>query len=246
MYSTIVWGQSDSISKRNAIQVTFGLNQIKEKNLTNKVHSGVSYLLKYNHEKIKKNLSQYRFTILFSKIKTPYESASRSMNIQLEGNYGYLFSIIKTRKCQFYIGPELSANYRLSFYPNWDDSHLYWADDFSLSISNRVQYSLNKKSFLLVDFNISVLSLFSRPELYRNYKIDDVSVGGIFSNMNSNFNFGTVDKALKLYIHTEYQFQTSMKVKQSIVYSFNYSTFNAKESMSFQNILHQLGFKIYF
>ena len=246
MCSTSIWGQSDSISKSNSIQVYFGLNKIKEKNLNNKVHSGISYLLKYDHVKIKRNLSKYNFSFLFSKIKTPYESASNSMNIQLNGNCGYLFSLKKTKKYDIFLGPNISGNYRLLFFPNWDDSHLYWANDFSLNISNRVNYSLTTKTSLLFDFDISVLSLFNRPELYRNYKIDDVSVGGIIKNMNSNFNFGTVNRVFKFHFLTEYQFQISNKVKQAIIYSFNYNAFNAKESMPFQNVIHQLSFKIYF
>ncbi len=245
-FTTTIVAQTDSLMKKNSFQLSLGLNQIKEKNINTKVHSGLSYLLKYSREKEKKNISQYNVSFLFSKIKTKYESASRSMNIQLRGNYGYFFNFKRTEKYRFFVGPNLSANYRLSFYPNWDDSHLYWADDFSLGLSNHLQYLINDKKSLLLGFNVSVLSIFSRPQLHRNYKIDVVSFGGIINNMNSNFQFGTVNRALNIYFQGEYQFKISDKMNQAIVYTFCYSTFKGSESMPFQNMLHNLSFKIYF
>ncbi len=242
--TTIMVAQADALKKKNSFQLSFGLNQIKEKTIHPKVHSGTSLLLKYTRKKEKKNRSRYNVSFLFSKIKTKYENATRSTNIQLKGDYGYLFNLKKTGKYQFFLGPSLSANYRLSFYPNWDESHLYWADDFSLELSNQFQYFINDKKTLVLDLNISAFSLFSRPELHRNHKIDDVSAGGIIKSMHSNYQFGTVNQAINICFQSEYQFKISDKIHQAIVYTFDYSRF--KEPLPFRNMQHNLSFKIYF
>ena len=97
--------QTDSLIKRHSFQLSLGLNQTKEKNINAKVHSGASVLLTYTREKEKKNLIRYNMSVLFSKLKTKYENASRSMNIQLKGDYGYFFNLKKTEKYKFYTGP---------------------------------------------------------------------------------------------------------------------------------------------
>ena len=245
-FSSSLLAQNKSVVKLNNIEMSVGLNQIKEENINNKVHSGTSYVLKYNHKKEKKNLARYGISFLFSKIKTKYENANRSMNIQLKGNYAYLFKLKENENFKLFFGPSISANYRLSFFPNWDDSHLYWADDFSLGVASKIDYLISKNKSLLFDLDFSALSLYNRPELYRNYKIDNVSFGGIVGNMNSNFKLGTINSAFTLSFQTEYRFKLSEKILQAVVYSLDYSHFKTKKSLPFQNIIHQLSFKIYF
>lgn len=246
LISTNMVGQTDSVYVQNSIHSFAGINQVKEQNLHPKVHKGAVFGFNYMHEKIKKNISLYDVWFQYSKVKTSFENSSTSLNIQINGRYRYLFEIINKDKLSFFTGPNLSAHYRLSHYPNWDDSHLYWADDFSIGSANKLTYSLSKKTAISFDLGFSLLSVFNRPELNRMYKIDDVSPGGIVKNMNSNFEIGTLNKAFKLDFQVEYKFRISPYITEAICYSFDYGRFKGNEGNPFSNVQHNLGLKIYF
>lgn len=238
--------QLEDKSIQNSVQLSIGINQIKDKNLHPKVHTGAIYTIQYNHSRTKKNHSTLDFSFSYGQVKTVLEEASNSLGIQLNGSYGYLFRLDLKDKFTYFLGPKLAFNYRLSHYPMWDDSHLYWADDFSLEMANIIQYSFQNNTALVGYLDLSVFSVFSRPKLNRAYKIDDVSLGGIIKNMHSNFDVGTFNKAFNLDLGIEYQFKIAKKITQAICYSFNYHRFKAKEGMAFSNLQHNLGLKLYF
>lgn len=237
--------QTDHLAK-NSFGVSVGVNQVKEENLHPKVHKGAVYSLNYRRGKSKKNYSYFDFIFQYSKIKTVFEEAPVSMNIQVGARYGYLFECLKKDKLSFYLGPNLSSGYSLNFYSKWDDSHLYWADHLSLGVANKLNYALSDKTALSFDLNYTLFSFFSRPEIDRAYKIDDVSFGGIIKNLNSDFEAGTLNKSFVLHFQTTYQFKLSEKLTEAISYSFNYSSIKAKGGMSYTNIQHNLGLKIHF
>lgn len=238
--------QKDSSVSLNSLQLVVGVQQIKEENLHPKIHTGVVYGLEYAHNSTKKNSSNFSFLFKYSTPKTKFEDAAYSTHIQLNANYNYSFKLIKKKTYSLYLGPSASSHYRLSYYPYWDDSHLYWADDFSLGVAHLFSYNIHPNTALVARLNVSLLSLFSRPILHRAYKIDDVSLGGIISSMNSNFELGTIDRAFDLSLQTEYHIRISKKVIQAIVYHFEYSHFQASTGRSFSNLQHHLGFKLYF
>ena len=136
--------------------------------------------------------------------------------------------------------------YNLSFYPNWDESHLYWGSSFNIGIGNKLNYQINDKQTLVIDLDISLFSVFSRPELDRQYKIDDISFGGIIKNIHSNLETGTMNKSVLATFQSEYQFRISKKITQAICYSYNYERLKSDEGLPFQGSLHQIGLKIYF
>ena len=203
-----------------SFQFDIGSNQIKEKNLHPKVHSGILYGLSYEYKCGEQNISQFKFGINYSTLKTDFENSSESINIQVIANYSYLFELIKKNRFSYCLGPEINLNYNLSFYPNWDESHFYWADFISLGISNKIKYQINQTQFLTFDLSIPLFSVFSRPELNRQYKIDDISFSGILKNMNSNLEIGSLNKSFYMNLQIEYQFVISDKFMQAISYSY--------------------------
>jgi hypothetical protein len=232
--------------KRNNIKLDFGINQIKEENMHPKVHSGTITGLSYNRHLKSKNISEFGINIRYSRAKTVYEDLSATVNAHIIVNYQYLFKTLYRAKFMYAVGPETYLNYNVSFYPNWDESHLYWANSFSLGASNKLSYQISKSNTLVFDLRFSVISIISRPEKDRQYKIDDLSFGGIMKDLNSNLEFCSVDKALLVAYQIEYQFHFSPKVSQAICYSYDYSRINRKQGSPFQNNIHRLGFIIYF
>jgi hypothetical protein len=235
-----------TVIKSNSFQLDFSMMQIKEENLHPKVHHGLLYGLQYGHSRQKINISTFRMGLGFSRLKTNYEPLSASASVRLRGTYHYLFKIANSDKVTFHMGPEINLAYALSYFPNWDESHLYWANSLDLGIRNKFSYHINVRQTLALDLGFSLFSVFSRPELDRQYKIDDISLAGILGNMNSNPEGGTMNKSLLLSFQAEYQFHTGERITQAICYSYNYNRVKSNDGFPFQDNLHKLGFKIYF
>ncbi|MBU3927639.1 MAG: hypothetical protein KKB74_07515, partial [Bacteroidetes bacterium] len=231
------------IIKLSSFQLNFGVNKLKDENLHAKVHTGILYGLIYEHTKQTKNISNFGIGLIYSRLKTKYEELSASANIQLFGNYDYLFETVKKGKLTYFIGPEVKLHYNLSFYPNWDESHLYWGSWLNLGVRNNLSYQMGDKQTLVFDMGLSLFSVFSRPKLDRQYKIDDVSIIGIAENTHSNLEAGTINKSLLVVFQTEYQFHTCEKITQAICYSYDYKRLKSNEGNPLQGSLHQIGYK---
>ncbi|MCF8379080.1 MAG: hypothetical protein K9H49_05845 [Bacteroidales bacterium] len=234
------------VIKLNSFQLDGGVNKLKEENLHTKVHTGLLYGLVYEHTRQTKNISNFGIGLRFSRLKTKYEELSASANIQLFGKYGYLFESVKSSRVAYNIGPGIKLHYNLSYYPNWDESHLYWGSSLNFGISNKFKYQVNNNQTLAFDLYFSLFSILSRPERDRQYKIDNISVLGILKNLNSNLEAGTVNKSFQTTFRAEYLFHTSENITQAICYSYDYSRLKENEGNPFQGSLHQLGLKIYF
>ncbi|UCH13876.1 MAG: hypothetical protein JSV22_12315 [Bacteroidales bacterium] len=238
--------EEKDIIKQNSFQLDFGINQIKERNLHPKVHGGISYGLTYEHTKRSKNTSNFGVGLVLSRLKTEYEDLSASVNIKLSGNYSYIFKVVNKNKLVYSVGPEAVLYYNFGFYPNWDESHFYWADYLELGIANNLTYKINKNRSVEISLSLPLVSVFSRPELNRQYKIDNISFNGILDNLHSNLEGGTIDKSFIAFSRMEYQFHISDRVIQAICYSYNYQRLKSKEGFSFQDNQHNIGFKLYF
>ena len=229
----------------NSFQLGIGNNQIKEKNLHPKVHTGFILDFKYSHYRTKQNFTRFQFGFHYSRLKTKLEDLSASINIGLLAQYAYQFEMVKKAKTNYYLGPEFNLSYNLSLYPNWDESHLYWADGINLGVANRLSFAINEKRAIIVGFSIPLFSVIARPELNREYKIDDISFGGIVGSMNSGFETALWHKSFYLFAEVEYRFQLSKRLSEAVFYSFNYYRIKSKTGEPFQTIQHSIGLKIY-
>lgn len=238
--------EDNSFQKSSSFQLDAGTIQIKEKNLMPKVHHGLYYGLEYGHSKQKKNFTAFHIGLGLSRLKTAYEVLSPSANVQIHGDFLYLFEMIKKTHFTYHLGPGAGLNYDASYFPNWDESHLYWVSNLALGIRNKFNYQVNDRQFLVVDLGCSLFSLFSRPELDRQYKIDDISIGGILENLHSNSQGGTINKSLFLSFQAEYQFHTGENITQAICYAYDFSRVKSKEGFAFLENVHKIGLKIYF
>lgn len=244
--SPVMSQENEQLQIKSSFQLMFGLNELKESNLHNTVHKGVLYGLIYEHSKQSNNISLYDIGLKFSRVKTGYEDLSASAYAELFGRYSYFFKITKKTKSTFYFGPEIRLNYDVSFYPNWDESHLYWANYLSLGIGNQYRYQISDKHSLRVNISIPLLSAYSRPLPDRQYKIDDTSFGGIISSLNNNIESGTVNKSFYLNTKLEYQFRITDRISEAICYSYNYTRVSSREGFPFQSNQHNIGIKLYF
>jgi hypothetical protein len=246
LVANVLAQNSADSAKRNCLTLDFGLNQIKEENIHPKVHSGTITGLGYSHTLETKNVSEWGLNFRYSRLKTTYEDLSASANIQIAAHYHYLFKAISRQRYTYAVGPEVKLIYNIGLYPNWDESHLYWGNSFSLGVDNEFRYKLSENKSLIFNGYISVVSVLSRPEPDRQYKFDDLTFSGIVENFHSNMEAGTVDKAIALICRAEYKFGAGPRLAQALFYKVDYSRMEGSPGSAFRQCLHQLGFKLYF
>jgi hypothetical protein len=248
LIGNLIKGQDTDLSayrdKTYSVNFQLGMNQIKEMNLLPLVHKGSVTELSFETEKVKSSLRHFQLSFLYSRIKTDFEEMPKSGNIKLGLDYSYNFLIFQKNDLRYYFGPQASLFYSYMLYPNWDDSHSYWADYLSFGPNNIISVSTKNKRDWLTSLNISLLSFFSRPEEIRPYKMDDSSVEGILKALNSNIEYGSVNRALQINFKTEYRFPVFVDKREAITYDMNIIRLSQKNEQPVFQFIWQVGIKI--
>ena len=233
-------------SIKSCLEISVGNNQNKEQNLHQKVHRGLVAGLDYSRFRTKTSHSFYAFGLRYSRLKTGYEDVSKTADIQLFGEYAYQYLVENGEKSQIFMGPALRLQYKVSFYPNWDESHLYWANGLSLGFRGMFSHRLSEKRSLALDLAVPVFSVLSRPKAERLNKIDEVSVSGILSSLHTNPEAGTWNRNFFLHTGLSYLFHLNDHTSQALHFSVSYGRMKAKEGLPAQNLMYSLGYKFYF
>jgi hypothetical protein len=237
----------DSSSGHNkyfSINLHTGLNQIKEKSLLPLVHKGMVTEMSFETEKLKRNMRQFEFLFTYSCLKTSLEEMAKSGNIRLGLNYAYNFLIFQKNNIRYYLGPQTSLCYSFMLYPNWDESHSYWADYLSFGANNIISVSLRHESEWFTSLSFPILGFFSRPEDMRPYKMDDSSPGGVLKALNSNIELGSLNKLLLINYKTEYRFPILVNKREAITFNLDILRMSRKEGDPVLQIVTTFGIKI--
>jgi hypothetical protein len=241
-------GQAKAVSsmpsKSNSFNLQFGINQIREMDLLPLVHKGTLGEFTFETEREKVNLSQFQISVMYSRVKTNLEELSKSGNIKLRLNYSYNFRIIQNDKIRYYLGPQTSLCYSFMLFPNWDDSHGYWADYLSFGPNNILSVSLKHEREWFTSLNFSIFSLFSRPDEVRPYKMDDSSFGGIIKALNSNIEPGFLNRAFEINLKTEYRFPVLVNKREAFTFNMDVSQISRKSEQPIIQIITRVGIKI--
>ncbi len=237
---------STSVNKGiHSVSFSGGINQMKEELLHPKVHTGTIFQLGYGFEKRMKLYHTFNFNLRYSRLKTKLEDLSKSVNLQINTNYSFRYSLYSRKNFEYFLGPEFQICYNASFLPNWDDSHLYWASYYSIAAGNTLFWDLNNGNQCILTFSFPLFSVFSRPETERLYKIDDTDFSGIVNNLNSNLTAAHLVNVFYLRLNTEYRFGIFKNKHEAFTYSFEWSDVKRNDSKAFYQIINQIGIKIY-
>ncbi len=234
----------------NSISADIGLRQIKDKNIHEKVHYGFLFDLQYGFWGTKHNIFALQAGLAFSPLKTQYEDYFASYNICFFISYFYDFKLpevtIKNTSLGFYLGSYGGLFYSAAMYPNWDESHLYWADKAEIGIHAMALWKIGEKNRLLLTFQgLPVLSVISRPEPDRQYKMDDFSFSGVVKELHSNLEFASLNKNISVNLSLEYQRILKQTFALGFGYSFGYERMEASEGKVFHTIKHTAGIRVY-
>jgi hypothetical protein len=88
------------------------------------------------------------------------------------------------------------------------------------------------------------VSAFSRPELVRPYKIDDISFGGILSSLNSDMTFGLWNRSFRCHVGAEYQFPVFKTKLEAISYDVDFTWIKKDSGRPFKQLTHTIGLRI--
>jgi hypothetical protein len=243
--ATALSQEKDSTETMHIIALRFGVNQIKDENLNTKVSTGTLTEFSYGFEKRTASWQKFHLTLGYSRLKTQVEDLSKSVNLKLNTGYSMSFKIVQGNNFKYYLGPEANIAYDGCFFPNWDDSHLYWADYFSVGVRNIFSVKLKNKNEWVTDVSIPLFSVFSRPELYRLYKIDDTDFGGIVHNLNSDLTAAHLTNVFFFHLQTEYRFPVFKNKTQAFTYSFEWLRVKNNDGNPFSQLSHQIGIKFF-
>ena len=242
---TVKAQKTDSAKTYQFISLQFGINQIKDENLLPKVSTGTITELSYGFEKRKLKLQQFHFTVGYSRLKTEFEDLSKTANLELNMDYNLGCQLAQKNNFTYYLGPELRLSYNACYFPNWDDSHLYWADHLSIGAQNNFLLQFKNKNTWLTSISMPLFSIFSRPELYRLYKIDDIDFAGFAVNLNSNITAAHLTNVFYLNLQSEYCFPAFENKSEAFTYTFKWLRVKHDEGNPFNQVNHQIGIKFF-
>jgi hypothetical protein len=228
----------------HGIGIAIGVNQEKEANLLPFVHSGFVATLSYELRRQKRNFQSFRFALGFSRIGTSADAYDKGLNVPVNAAYSYNFRLLDAAGMKYFLGPLADASYSFSFYPDWDDSHAYWATNISLGVNNILIVTLPNNTRLLTSVSLPLLSFYSRPDPLRLYKSDEVSFGSLFNDMHKNMKAGFWDAAFFIHMNLEYQFPVFQTKTEAVFYTFDYSRIKKADGNPWTQLLHQFGLKV--
>ena len=246
MVSTIKGQNQDSLSNKKtySVNIRFGQNQIKEMNLFPMVHKGMVTELSFETEKVKNSLRQFQLLFTYSRIKTSLEEMAKSANIRFGLNYSYSYMIFQKHNLRYYAGPQASLCYSFMLYPNWDESHNYWADYLSFGANNVLSVSFRRENEWFTSLNFSLFSFFSRPDEIRPYKMDDYSLNGVLRAFNSNIESGLMNKVLQINFRTEYRFPVFVAKREAITFNMDIIRMSRNGGNPVFQLINRFGVKI--
>jgi hypothetical protein len=228
----------------HSVSLQFGLNQIRERDLLPLVHKGSVTELAYETEKIKGSMRQFQLLLSYSRLKTSLEEMAKSANIGLGLNYSYDFLVLKKNNLRYYAGPQASLQYSFMMYPNWDESHSYWADYLSFGAGNMLTVSFRHENEWFSSLYFSLLGFFSRPDPVRQFKMDSTSPGGVLKAFNSNIETGFPNKLLLINYKTEYRFPVFTHKREAFTFNMNILRMSRNNGEPVFQIINTFGIKI--
>jgi hypothetical protein len=225
------------------------------------VHKGTMIKVSCDLENTGKSLNETQISVIYSRIKTSLEDISKSGNIKLDFIYSRNYLIFQSNNLKYFFGPQISLCYSFMIYPDWDESHFYWADYLGAGASNIVTIGLKNGDEWFTSLKIPVFSLYSRPDDYRLYKMEDSSPTGVIRALHSGIGAGSWNRVFQLNLNSEYRFTVLQNKRnarkysidfirksrtEAFTYSFDFIRISKKGEQAFIQITNQLGLKFMF
>ena len=246
----ITFPQGKIESSNNNFGLSIGLTeyQVKEKILNNIRHRGMFISGGLFYEKIKESSHQkYELYIIPNALKSRYDPDKASKSIHTFFDYRYTRKVKNINKdLSVYLGGIAGFESHISYYENWNDSHLYWLTSYYLGSDAMLKYHPSEKNIVSLDINIPVIALISRPPERTLYKLLNPEFSWIVRKFHENLRLVSIHQHFVLNMKLGYTFQYSSKFKQSVYWRFMYLNNNMTYSKELNILAHSLGTSFHF
>lgn len=231
--------------KSNGLSLSIGHTQLKDENVHPKVFGGLTFGVSYLHSAIGRNISEYTAGIKLSAMNTSYEDFPSAAGIKILAGYKYLFNIVQSSGFSYHLGPLADMQYGTYALFNWDESHLHFANYVSAGAGNRISYSMGNIS-LRLHLDFPLVSCIFRSRYNPQYKIDDMTAGGIVSNLASNPEVALPGKNFWLNSGVEMKYNSKRGKSRLLGYNSFYHHMQASTGKSYKNVENSISYKFIF
>lgn len=189
---------------------------------------------------------QLKLKLGYTSPKTSFEEGATAtwLNFALEHSYSRPFAEIGGIEIE--LGSLLMADYRLGYFPIWDDSHMYWSNAIGAGLATSLNYIVSEKKHYYAKFKMPLVAAISRPHPHRDYKIEDTSAGSILELNHKDLELVTLNRYLNPTAEVGLQLKFSEKFSTAYFYQLGYMRLKASYSETYRELQQSLGIKFTF
>ena len=241
-----LFSQKDSLNSYS-LTVEPQLFRNAEELIITRKNSSSGYLFRFEWQHAKKSqIHRLSLSTTFSRPKNEYEPAHVSFWISPELKYTYLHSLKPFTFGSLFLGANFQAEYQIAYYALWDDSHMYWADFWGIGLSSFFEKIKDDRKAYFASFEFPLFGGLSRPPVYRDYKMDETSAGGIMESLHQEIKPVTflnyINPALSLGVRLKY----SDHFSNAFYYHFEYIKADLAVSKPYKQLQHGIGITFIF
>ena len=236
--------ESEAFTDSTDLRVGFNflLNQAKENNLIPLRHIGTGFSLNLAYRFYSQSDEKIiDWTVELSGLSTHIEDYAKSYWIKNSFSFTNVYKSDLAGIKDVYLGGKIELVHNPAYYNNLDDSHLYWATYFSLGLALKYYYELSNLSRFSFLLDASPLGFGSRPNIIRNYKMDEPSFSNAIDIMHSNFEFVYPMDFIDIRFRTSYEMKVLREYVQSLFIEFDYLKLKTDISESYINFQTKAG-----
>lgn len=235
------WSTELPVISVHSLQVYSGHNQQRDDNLAGVVHRGNTIGAEYEFTRRTEGITRFTFSADYSPLIQSLEFERESFSINSQLQLSRLFSSANWRG--LYLGGAIGLWNSVSYYPYWDEQHVFWSTSAFFSLVLR--YDIHNNGTHIFGLQSPLVSMVSRPIEHRNTVADDISFSGFFDSFFNDFEPGTPDNHYGLSGSYEYN-PGWLKRNISVTASFNYQRVTNNNSRPFKRLQLLFGTKYTF
>ena len=245
IYSPVGFSQIQTDSVYSDFGVSVGINsyQIKERVLNNIRHAGIFPTLCFSYEWSTDEIRQtVELAFVVNMLKSRYESEHSPITIDLALNYRQVRKFSKFYPdLNLFLGGITGFYSHMSFFDNWDNSHIYWLTYYYLGINSILTYGNPLESSAYLELTLPLISLVSRPPERFFYKIINDQFSWIVSEIHRDLRLTSIHQHFVLNLDIGYKFKHSASFTQKVYWRISYTNTEISYSKDVTIMINTLG-----
>ena len=243
-----VAGQNSLVSKDFGIAVGWTGFAVRENLLSPVRHDGNFPSLSIFHQKnMSGAIREIHADFVFNMLTTRFEDEANSAGTNLALNYRYLFKVFGSDSTfSACVGPIGGISAYLMYFNMWDESHIYWLNTYFVGANTRLQYPTSGMSRLILDVNVPVVVLASRPPVRFLYKEMNPEFGWIVSRLHDHMKLTSFDHHQAINASVEYRITFSTRFKLGLFWKASYVRNTLVPGGDLDIMINMLGTRLYF